>query len=208
MAGESAGLSIPWDDPEVNTDVTNIYQHQGERIDIDTSSEADEAMKVAQRIYADAGHTMDAGDLKDLRNRILGGQSLAEIAANTYDQAKRRFPDEGSNQSSTVSEPGQADSQLNIGRTYDPPDVMMEQLITGAREVADLQDAWPATSPQMSPMGNSPRVNYGPAHGAYGGGSAMTATASASGSPFPWGLVLIGAAVIVGGYLLLRKKGK
>ena len=205
MAGESAVLSIPWDDPKANNDEINIYQHQGERIDLDTATEADEAYKAAQRIYADVGHTMDEGDLRQLRSRILGGQSLAELVANTYDEAKRRFPAEGTNQSSTVSEPGQADSQLNVGRTYDPPAVMMEQLITGAREVADLQDAWPATSHQMAPPGNTHRTNYGPAGSAIGGGMYVDEAAE-GGSAFPWGLVLIGAAVLVGGYLLLRKK--
>lgn len=205
MAGESSGLSIPWDDPNYNNDERNIYIHQGERIDIDTATEADEAYKAAQRIYADAGHTMDEGDLRQLRSRILGGQSLAEVVANTYDEAQRRFREGGSE---SVSEPESPDSQLNIGRTYDPPAVMMEQLVTPAREVADLQDAWPALSGQVAPMSNSPRTNYGPAAGAYGPMGSVAATAQAGGSEFPWGLVLIGAAVLVGGYLLLRKKGK
>jgi len=209
MAGESSVLSIPWNDPAANNDEINIYMHQGERIDLDTSAEADEAYKAAQRIYADVGHTMDEGDLRQLRSRILGGQSMEELVANTYDEARRRFPAEGTNQSSTISEPDQRDSQENAGRTYDPPAVMMEQLITGAREVADLQDAWPATSPMMPPPTNSFRTNYGPAGysaGAAGAGGNVSAYAEGGAAPFPWGLVLIGAAVLVGGYLLLRKK--
>ncbi len=207
MAGESAGLSIPWEDPAMAGDEFNIYVHQGERIDVDTSAEADEAMKAAQRIYADAGHTMDEGDLRQLRGRILGGQSLAEIVANTYDEAARRFTEDGGG-GETVSEPSSPDSQLNIGRTYEPPQVMLEQLVTPAREVADLQDEWPGANVQQNPLSNT-RTNWGPSPNFYGPGGGMVVAeggAAAGGSEFPWGLVLIGAAVLVGGYFLLRKK--
>jgi len=187
-------------DDEVNWEV-----HQGEIIDVNTQQEIDDARRAMERIYADVGHTPGADELNDLNNRIRGGQSLAEIVANTYDQAMRRFPAEGTNQSSTISEPDQRDSQENAGRTYDPPAVMMEQLITPAREVADLQDGWQLRSAQQPPPGSSPIGNYGPARTSYGGGAAMVATGGSE-SGFPWGLVLIGAAVLVGGYLLLRKK--
>ncbi len=85
---------------------------------------------------------------------------------------------------------------------------MLEQLVTPAREVADLQDGWQLTSPQQAPPSNTYRTNYGPAGSAIGGGMSMMPAAQAGGSEFPWGLLLIGAAVAVGAYLLLRKKGK
>jgi len=193
-------------------DVVNWEINQGQVIDINTQSEIDEAKKAAQRIYADAGHTMDEGDWRQLEGRIRNGQSLSEIVANTFDEAKRRFQMEDTPQSRAEEAAGLRptyDSQSPVGSPdrpvfFDPPDVMMEQLVTPAREQADLMDAWPATSAQGSPSG--PRTNIGPAHGAYGTGTSVVA--SSTGSDFPWGLVLIGAAVLVGGYLLLRKKGK
>lgn len=189
-------------DDEVNWEI-----HQGEVIDVNTQQEIDDARRAMERIYSDVGHTAGADELNDLNNRIRGGQSLAEIVANTYDQARRRFPEEGTNQSSTISEPGQEDSQTLVGRTYDPPAVMMEQLVTPAREVADLQDGWQLRSAQQAPTSLSPMGNYGPAHGSYGGGGAMVAVeGDAAESGIPWGLILIGAAVLVGGYLLLKKK--
>jgi hypothetical protein len=188
-------------DDEVNWEI-----HQGRTIPVNTQQEIDDARRAMLRVYADVGHTAGADELNDLENRIRGGQSLAEIVANSYDDARRRFPAEGTNQSSTFSEPDQPDAQLNQGRRYEPTSVMMEQLITPAREVADLQDGWQLRSAQQSPMGNSPMGNYGPARSAIGGSTMMVDAGEESG--FPWGLVLIGAAVLVGGYLLIRKRGK
>ena len=189
-------------DDEVNWEI-----HQGEVNDVNTQQEINSARRAVEQIYADAGHTIGADELNDLNNRIRNGQSLAEIVANTFDDKERRFTAEDTPQSRATEAPGTNDAQANVGRRYEPTSVMMEQLITPAREVAALQDGWGLLSAQQSPSHNSPMRNLGPAHGAYGGGGAIVSVAGDEGG-FPWGLLLIGAAVVVGGYLFFRKKGK
>ena len=118
-------------DDEVNWEI-----HQGEVIDVNTQQEINSARRAVEQIYADAGHTIGAAELNDLNNRIRNGQSLAEIVANTFDDKERRFTAEDTPQSRATEAPGTNDAQANVGRRYEPTSVMMEQLITPAREVA------------------------------------------------------------------------
>lgn len=130
-----------------------------------------EALARVQQIYGDVGHALDAGDIADMDNRIRNGQSLTDIVANTYDQAVRRF--KVADTPTTRAQEAQGlvptyDSQLNAGRSFDPPAVMLEELVTGAREQAPMMNSSNYLPSQRSTPGNTPRYNIGPADAAFG----------------------------------------
>ena len=135
-----------------------------------------DALNAVTAIYAEYGHALDAGDISDMDNRIRNGQTLAELVANTYDQAYKRFKVADTPTTRAAEAAGQApsyDAQLNTGIAFDTPTVMMEQLTLPAREQAQQMNSSPSVSMLRAPSGNGLRYNAGPAPSAFGGGGML-----------------------------------
>lgn len=104
-----------------------VLVNNGSPIPIDTQAEYDAVMQAGQQIYsARPGGSFDSDAVSDAENRIRGGQTLEQIIANMYDDAKRRFPD---NQAADAIS---RDAQLNQGRQYSPTAAETQQIITQA----------------------------------------------------------------------------
>lgn len=159
----------------------------------------DYAWSVVQRLYADVGHTAGSDELNDLQNRIRNGQSIDAIIANTYDDAQRRFKTVDT-PASRAADPTAYDAQKNVGRSFDPPAVMLEELAAPAREQATAmaQGAIPPVSRQLiNPLAS--RTNSGPADAytpsGFLGGMDMTT-------------ILLIAGLAIGGIVLFKALGK
>lgn len=174
----------------------------------------DDALRAVTQIYADVGHVLDSGDINDMDNRIRNGQTLAELVANTYDQAQARFKVPDTPQTRAEEAAGLRptyDAQLETGRHFDPPAVMLEQLAAPAREQAPMMAGTQSVF-QQSPPTNTPRYNIGPAPANFGGG-AMMASGSALGGGSMLGGLSLGTILLLGGgailaVVLFRKMGK
>ena len=158
------------------------------------------AWSVVQRLYADVNHTAGADELNDLQNRIRNGQSIDAIIANTYDDAQRRFKTVDT-PASRAADPTAYDAQKNVGRSFDPPAVMLEELAAPAREQAQLMTAGaipPVSRQLVNPLAS--RTNSGPADayapsGGLLGGLDMTT-------------ILLLAGLAIGGIFVFRALGK
>lgn len=168
----------------------------------------DDALRAVTAIYAEYNHPLDSGDIADMDNRIRNGQTLQELVANTYDQAKRRFAVPDTPQTRAEEAAGirpTYDSQLEQGRSFDPPQVMLEQLAVPSREQAPLMN--PTQSPlQRSVPTTGLRYNAGPAPSTFGAGGAMMG-GSAFGGLSMGTILLLGGGVILA-IVLFKKLGK
>lgn len=197
---DSSVLGLDW---SLTGDVHNIYIHQGKRIEVDSKAKADQALAAAERIYKDVGHSMTDEDYNDLANRIRGGQSLEEIARNTFDQAQKRFVVEDTPQSRAEEAAGlrpSYDAQLNTGRAFEPAATYLETVLPARGISQEMNDYRLDGAQGSAPYGAA--GNQGPMSAMYGPGGTMMLSSS-SGSP--WGLILLVGAAAVLGYFLLRK---
>lgn len=159
-----------------------------------------DAVNAVTAIYAEVGHTAGADEFNDMDNRIRNGQTLAELVANTYDDAQRRFKTVDT-PASRAAAPTAYDAQLNMGRSFDPPAVMLETLAVPSREQAEMMNGNPPVSLQMRTPSNTPRYNVGPAAANYGAGGGVMGGLSLG------TILIVGGGVIVA-YVLYKKLGK
>ncbi len=190
-------------------------------------STPDYAWSVVQRIYAEVTsqngynppYQAGSDERNDLENRIRDGQGMAEITANTYDDARRRFPP---NVRPNVEDTITRDAQANAGVQYQAPAQLVAAVVAAAPAPPQLVQA-AAVGPAglESDLSSGPGGPIGVRSG--GGGLAPSSTRySSTGGTFNLGggggaggglfgfdmttLLIIGA-VGVGAWLLLRKKG-
>jgi hypothetical protein len=182
----------------------------------------DGAWAVVQQIYRDVtssrGYNFSAGsdEQNDLRNRINGGQSMAEIAANTYDDANRRFP---VNDKPNVQDTVTRDAQSNSGIQYQAPPQLIQAAVAAAGPAPSLVQAAAAGPGAIgSDLSSGPGGPMGPraVAGSPGGSTFRSSTAGgtfnmgggAGGGLFGFDMttLLIVGAVGVGAWFLLKKK--
>lgn len=119
----------------------------GAAIPIDTQAEYDAALQAATQIYsARPGGYFDTQRLDDFENRVRGGQTLEQIIANTYDAAKREFPDSQAIESVTSTR----DAQSGLGPQYTPTRTEVQQIITTAGISAATAQAAAVPSRQVA----------------------------------------------------------
>jgi hypothetical protein len=188
----------------------SILYNAGQRIDIDTQAEYQDALNAVTRIYADVGHAIGSDEINDMENRIRGGQTLAEIVAATYDDARRRFTVADTPTTRAQEAAGQLptyDAQATgaaRGEVFQVPSIMLEQLAAPSREQAAAMNPSPLTSLQGSTPTNTPRYNIGPAPMSLGpaGGyvGAPAGFGGATGGLF--GGMSLGTLLLIGGGVL------
>src|SRR5262245_17190474 len=121
-----------------------VLVNAGVAIPIDTQAEYDAVISAGQQIYsARPGGSFGSDALGDAENRIRGGQTLDQIIANMYDDAKRRFPD------SQAADAVTRDAQLNQGRQFNPSTQEVQQIITSAGISAQTAAAAAVPSRQL-----------------------------------------------------------
>ena len=167
----------------------------------------DYAWQVVQKIYADVsranGYSFSAGsdEENDLRNRIRDDQSLAQITANTYDDAQRRFPAQGAAPS--------RDAQSNSGPQYTPPPQLVSSVVAAApppvMQAAQAAAAGPGAI--FSDTSAGPGGPIGPRSMVSTGGGTFNIGGGGGFFGLDMTTLLILGAVGVGAWFLLRKKG-
>jgi hypothetical protein len=176
-------------------------------------STPDYAWSVVQGIYRDIttsrGYNFTAGadEQNDLNNRIRNGQSMAEITANTYDDANRRFPIQSAPDTSR-------DAQLEIGRQYEPPPQLVQSVVAAAPPPPLAQVAAVGPGALTSDLSSGPGGPIGVSSPRAGGGSTRySSTPGAVNVGMGGGIfgfdtttLLIVGAVGVGAWFLLKKK--
>ncbi len=188
-----------------------ILVNNGSPIPIDTQAEYDAVMSAGSQIYsARPGGSFDSDAVNDAENRIRGGQTLDQIIANMYDDAKRRFPD------SQAADTASRDAQLNQGRQYTPTAAETQQIITASGITPVTAAAAAVPSRTLAEIISPPRqlstqtvrpASAGPAQaGMFSLGSGAPGT-SGGGLNFGMILMLAGGALVV--FMLLKghKKG-
>ncbi len=180
-------------------------------------STPDYAWSVVQGIYREItssrGYSFSAGsdEQNDLNNRIRNGQSMAEITANTYDDANRRFPVQSAPDTSR-------DAQLEAGRQYEPPPQLVASVVAAAPPPPMAQVAAVGPGALTSDLSSGPGGPIGVSSSRTLSGGGMTrvsgpgaGTVNVGGGGgglfgFDMTTLLIVGAVGVGAWFLLRKK--
>jgi hypothetical protein len=185
----------------------------------------DAALNAVRQIYADVGHSIGSDEIYDMDNRIRNGQTMAELVANTYDDATRRFRVEDTPTSRAQEAAGLRptyDAQLEQGRSFEPSaeliqqyqpstyqaptSVMLEQLAVPSREQAALMNGAPLAVAQRETPENTPRYNVGPTPlggGSYGSGGYTPPAGDGGGGGTALGGASMGTILMIGGGVLV-----
>jgi hypothetical protein len=199
----------------INFDDPNVLMNQGVRIPVDTPSEYDAVIRAVSQIFnARPGGTFDADAFSQTENRIRGGQTIDEIVANSYDDAKRRFPDRDmvNNERDTALDIGR-DAQLGQGRQFSPTptqtadiyraaQVLPGEITAGSMPSRQLATTVTPHSTLATQYVRSP-TNAGPAGAIYGSHPAPMQASAGSGMNV--GTMLLFGGVALVGFVLLRK---